>query len=188
MGVLPNCAASGTRSLSKHQALGGTQTSVPPDSKCKKHTCAKNTVTRQASHLCAAPSRRMAPHGAAPQALDTGAAETDDLAPALQSPPGGRRSRTSVDLGAEARALLSERFGGFLAAQAGVTVGLVRRAAARAPRRLRFAGGKRCVWLVAGLPRGPRRTPAAQATGFDAPRPQWAVPGGLVWQHLLRLR
>ena len=75
----------------------------------------------------------MAPPGAAPQALDTRAADTPDLAPALQSPRGGgRRSRTSVDLSAEARALLSERFGGFLAAQAGVTVGLVRCAAARA--------------------------------------------------------
>ena len=186
MGVLPNCAASGTRSLSKHQAFGGTQSAK------STRSGAINTVYKyrhaSPSHLCAAPSRRMAPHGAAPQALDTGAAETDDLAPALQSPPGGRRSRTSVDLGAEARALLSERFGGFLAAQAGVTVGLVRRAAARAPRRVRFAGGKRCVWLVAGLPRGPRRTPAAQATGFVAPGPQWAAPGGLVWQHLLRLR
>ena len=77
---------------------------------------------------CSAPSRRMAPPGAAPQALDTRAAEPD-LAPSLNSPLGGRRSRTSVDLSAEARALLSERFGGFLAAQAGVTVGLVRRAA-----------------------------------------------------------
>jgi hypothetical protein len=70
----------------------------------------------------------MAPSGAAPQALDTRVAEAPDLAPSLNSPQGGRRSRTSVDLSAEARALLSERFGGFLAAQAGVTVGLVRRA------------------------------------------------------------